>query len=259
MFDSVNIDELDDESSFDRQSVVAPSCHADALQIHRQSRNTWDHELWGLKSDFKSSHNWCMTCRPVPMFSLWPVPEYSFTETFSAFCLVPRQRTSAHVPIVNRLVDSAFEGFASLLIKPEVVSTHVNAQVWLFADECDQSATELICLSWTWLFFFHYRWLWQRSVCGSSRKASTASDTQRSSKILVNLIHVVHFGNLWNNDAYTYYIILLCMNHIHSRQPYSWCADSLVNWWWLLHGLAGYTFRLLHATSKRSHDSYVFG
>ena len=104
--------------------------------------------------------------------------------------------------------NSASEGFASLLIKPEVVSTHVNAQVWLFADECDQSATELICLSWTWLFFFHYRWLWQRSVCGSSRKASTASDTQRSSKIVVNLIHVVHFGNLWNNDIYVYHIVM---------------------------------------------------
>lgn len=62
LFESVNIDELDDESSFDR---------------------------------------------PVPMFSLWPVPEYSFTETFSAFC------------------------FASLLIKPEVVSTHVAV-----AEEC---------------------------------------------------------------------------------------------------------------------------
>ena len=36
------------------------------------------------------------------MFSLWPVPEYSFTDTFSSFC------------------------FASLLIKPEVVSTHVR-------------------------------------------------------------------------------------------------------------------------------------
>ena len=34
MFDSVNIDELDDESSFDRQNVVAPSCpYGDALQI----------------------------------------------------------------------------------------------------------------------------------------------------------------------------------------------------------------------------------
>ncbi len=95
----------------------------------------------------------CMTCRPVPMFSLWPVPEYSFTETFSAFCRVPRQRTSARVPIVNCLVNSASGGFASLLIKPEVVSTHVNAQVWLFADEYDESAAELLCLSWTWLFF----------------------------------------------------------------------------------------------------------
>lgn len=206
MFDSVNIDELDDESSFDRQSVAILPCRCTA---DTQSGNTWDHELSGLKSDFKSSHNWCMTCRPVPMFSLWPVPEYSFTETFSAFCLVPRQRTSAQVPIVNRLVELGVRRFCIAAYKArsgehtcQCPSVTVCWWMWSMSNWIDLPFLNLIV-------FFHYRWLWQRSVCGSSRKASTASDTQRSSKILVNLIHVVHFG-ISGTMTYTYIIISYC-------------------------------------------------
>ena len=219
MFDSVNIDELDDESSFDRQSVVAPSCHADALQIHRAATHEiMNCEDWSLIS--KSSHNWCMTCRPVPMFSLWPVPEYSFTETFSAFCLGPRQRTSAQVPIVNRLVELGVRRFCIAAYKArsgehtcQCPSVTVCWWMWSMSNWIDLPFLNLIG-------FFHYRWLWQRSVCGSSRRASTASDTQRSSNNLVNLIHVVHFGNLWNNDIYVRvsydyaWIIFIQGNHI---------------------------------------------
>lgn len=256
MFDSVNIDELDDESSFDRQSVVAPFCHADALQIHRAATHEiMNCEDWSLISNLDIIGAWpvgqcqCSLCgRSRNTVSRRHSPHFVWSQGKERVHKCPSSIVSSN---------SASEGFASLLIKPEVVSTHVNAQVWLFADECDQWATELICLSWTWLVF--------STTGGCGRGVFVAP-------LAEHLQHQIHRGpqRSWSTSFMLYtlvisgtmtytYIILLCMNHIHSRQPYSWCADPLVNWWWLLHGLAGYTFRLLHATSKRSHDSYVFG
>lgn len=154
----------------------------------------------------------------LPIIGAWPVGQCqcslcgrsrnTVSQTFSAFCLGPRQRTSAQVPIVNRLVELGVRRFCIAAYKArsgehtcQCPSVTVCWWMWSMSNWIDLPFLNLIG-------FFHYRWLWQRSVCGSSRKASTASDTQRSSKILVNLIHVVHFGNLWNNDIYVYHIVM---------------------------------------------------
>ena len=183
-------------------------------------------------------------------------------------------------------------GFASLLIKPEVVSTHVNAQVSYAAPAsriaeglgfrtaplynvqtwgmdqyllipflgkwtsiyqlfwCSPGVQGFDTLPWmnqtcTNMYILLYRqsesvgicrnqsdaglrWLWRRSACGCSHRASTTSDTPRP----VSPCRVVHpldlCGSLWISCGF-------------------FC------------GRLGHTLGLFHSTAESCHHSYVLG
>ncbi|CAJ1398655.1 unnamed protein product [Effrenium voratum] len=97
------------------------------------------------------------------MFSLWPVPEYSFTDTFSSFC------------------------FASLLIKPEVVSTNVAV-----AEECLWLLTQSI-------YNIKYSEAMRLDFFTQLQKSEIAATSQRIKEQWVNKLQKImlqHFTNV---------------------------------------------------------------
>eukprot|EP00439_Symbiodinium_sp_Y106_P025971 s1194_g3.t1 len=165
LFGFVSAEELeDDESPFDRQQLGVLLLFLPTI----------------VRSKVISvSTSKCVICdRPVPMYSLWPVPEYSFTDLFSAFC------------------------FASLLIKPEVVSTHValaEESLWLLSQT-------IYNLKYTEALRLDYFTQLQKTVITSTSERVKEKWVNKLQKIMLQ--HFTNVGKGWfsihetNPDTY---------------------------------------------------------